>query len=101
VVVGEQSTGKSSVLQAVTEIPFPVDDNMCTRFATEIVLKRTQPGEKTRVDVIINPDEKNESDERKIALRAWRPEKFDPAGDLTKDVMKNIFDQAGITLIYS
>ncbi|KAN0092307.1 P-loop containing nucleoside triphosphate hydrolase protein [Hyaloscypha variabilis] len=94
VVVGEQSTGKSSVLQAVTEIPFPVDDNMCTRFATEIVLKRTQPGEKTRVDVIINPDEKNESDERKIALRAWRPEKFDPAGDLTKDVMKNIFDQA-------
>jgi hypothetical protein len=73
---------------------------MCTRFATEIVLKRTQPGEKTRVDVIINPDQ-NESDERKIALRAWRPEKFDSAGDLTKDVMKNIFDQAEITLIHS
>jgi Dynamin family len=92
VVVGEQSAGKSSVLQAVTEIPFLVNDNMCTRFATQIVLKRTPLGGQTRVDVIIIPDPK-ESEERKIILRAWRPEKFDPADNLTRTAIEMIFEQ--------
>lgn len=40
VVCGDQSAGKSSVLEALTEIPFPRNDNLCTRFATEIILHR-------------------------------------------------------------
>ncbi|KAK6850581.1 hypothetical protein PG987_000215 [Apiospora arundinis] len=32
--------GKSSLLEALTEIPFPRNDNLCTRFATEIILRR-------------------------------------------------------------
>ncbi|KAJ5041281.1 uncharacterized protein L3040_005829 [Drepanopeziza brunnea f. sp. 'multigermtubi'] len=40
VVCGDQSSGKSSVLEALTEIPFPRNDNLCTRFATEISLRR-------------------------------------------------------------
>jgi GTPase SAR1 family protein len=40
VVYGEQSAGKSSVLEALTEIPFPRQDNLRTRFATEITLRR-------------------------------------------------------------
>lgn len=40
VVCGDQSSGKSSVLEALTEIPFPRADNLCTRFATEICLRR-------------------------------------------------------------
>ena len=40
-VCGEQSAGKSSVLEALTEIPFPRQDNLCTRFATEITLRRS------------------------------------------------------------
>lgn len=40
VVCGDQSAGKSSVLEALTEIPFPRKDNLCTRFATEIILRR-------------------------------------------------------------
>lgn len=42
VVCGDQSAGKSSVLEALTEIPFPRSDNLCTRFATEISLRREQ-----------------------------------------------------------
>ena len=38
IVCGEQSSGKSSVLEAITEIPFPRKENLCTRFATEISL---------------------------------------------------------------
>ena len=40
VVCGDQSSGKSSVLEAITEIPFPRKENLCTRFATEIVLRQ-------------------------------------------------------------
>jgi hypothetical protein len=36
VVIGDQSSGKSSVLEALTEIPFPRKENLCTRFATEV-----------------------------------------------------------------
>lgn len=35
IVCGDQSSGKSSVLEAITEIPFPRKENLCTRFATE------------------------------------------------------------------
>lgn len=42
VVCGDQSAGKSSVLEALTEIPFPRSDNLCIRFATEISLGRDQ-----------------------------------------------------------
>lgn len=37
VVCGQQSCGKSSVLEALTRIPFPRGDITCTRFATECV----------------------------------------------------------------
>ena len=40
VVCGDQSSGKSSVLEAITEIPFPRKENLCTRFAMEIVLRK-------------------------------------------------------------
>lgn len=41
VVCGDQSAGKSSVLEALTEVPFPTKENLCTRFATQIVLRRS------------------------------------------------------------
>ncbi|KAK5688780.1 hypothetical protein LTS10_000758 [Elasticomyces elasticus] len=41
VVAGDQSSGKSSVLEAITEIPFPRKDNLCTRFATQIIMRRS------------------------------------------------------------
>lgn len=39
VVCGDQSSGKSSVLEAISGIPFPTKDNLCTRFATEVILR--------------------------------------------------------------
>lgn len=40
IVVGDQSAGKSSVLEAISRIRFPVKGGVCTRFATELVLRR-------------------------------------------------------------
>lgn len=53
VVCGDQSAGKSSVLEALTEIPFPRNDNLCTRFATEIILRRSA---KDALTIRIIPD---------------------------------------------
>jgi GTPase SAR1 family protein len=39
-VVGDQSSGKSSVLEALTDLPFPRDSTLCTRFATQIIFQR-------------------------------------------------------------
>jgi len=36
IVCGDQSSGKSSVLDAISGIPFPTKDNLCTRFATDM-----------------------------------------------------------------
>ncbi|KAG4430258.1 hypothetical protein IFR05_014254 [Cadophora sp. M221] len=38
VVCGDQSAEKSSVLEGITGIPFPRQDGVCTKFATEIIL---------------------------------------------------------------
>ncbi len=41
-VVGDQSSGKSSVLEGLTALPFPRDSTLCTRFATQIVFRRAE-----------------------------------------------------------
>jgi GTP-binding protein EngB required for normal cell division len=40
IVVGDQCAGKSSVLEAISRVQFPVKGDVCTRFATELVLRR-------------------------------------------------------------
>ncbi|OHW91879.1 vacuolar sorting protein vps1 [Colletotrichum incanum] len=57
VIVGGQSTGKSSLLQSLTDIPFPVGTGCCTRFATRIVSRRTAPGSRNAVKItIVDPE---------------------------------------------
>ncbi|KAG8425177.1 hypothetical protein J3458_001906 [Metarhizium acridum] len=56
IVVGEQSAGKSSVLEAVSHVRFPVKGDLFTRFATEIVLRQAA---QTRVHVSIRFDDKS------------------------------------------
>ena len=40
IVCGDQSSGKSSVLEAISGVGFPVKSNLCTRFPTELVLRK-------------------------------------------------------------
>ncbi|PQE04988.1 interferon-induced GTP-binding Mx protein [Rutstroemia sp. NJR-2017a BBW] len=63
VVCGDQSAGKSSVLEALTEIPFPRNDNLCTRFATEISL-RNAPVDALTVKII--PDNSRPAAEQSV-----------------------------------
>lgn len=61
VVCGDQSAGKSSVLEGISGVAFPTKDNLCTRFATEVVLRRDA---KSRVHVTILPDGDRPGEER-------------------------------------
>ncbi|KAK5627842.1 hypothetical protein RRF57_003557 [Xylaria bambusicola] len=61
IIVGGQSTGKSSLLRSLTDIPFPVGTGCCTRFATRIVSKRTAPGTPNQFKItIVEPEIKVE-----------------------------------------
>lgn len=68
VVCGDQSAGKSSVLEALTEIPFPRNDNLCTRFATEIILRRATANSLT---IRVIPDTKRPVNERE-SIKAFK-----------------------------
>jgi hypothetical protein len=57
VVVGDQSSGKSSLLEGLTGLSFPVASDLCTRFATQIVLRRAPASEaEVRITIIPGPD---------------------------------------------
>lgn len=68
VVVGDQSSGKSSVLEGLTRLPFPRDSGLCTRFATQITFRRS---EHKYVSVSIIPG-KNASQAYCDEVRAWK-----------------------------
>ncbi|KAI0553324.1 interferon-induced GTP-binding protein Mx2 [Xylaria curta] len=55
VVVGDQSSGKSSVLENLTGFGFPRDAELCTRYATQITCRR-EAQESIAVSIIANPD---------------------------------------------
>ncbi|PCG99854.1 Dynamin [Penicillium occitanis (nom. inval.)] len=65
IVVGDQNTGKSSVLQAITEISFPVESALCTRFPIKISFRQT-PGTSTSVQAEIIPGKTTQDDEQFI-----------------------------------
>jgi hypothetical protein len=50
---GHQSSGKSSILKAPAKIPFPKNDNLCTKVSTEVNLQH-EPKDKLTVKVIPN-----------------------------------------------
>lgn len=55
VVVGDQSSGKSSVLENLTGFGFPRDAELCTRYATQITCRR-EAQESISVSIMVNPD---------------------------------------------
>lgn len=68
IVCGDQSSGKSSVLEAISGLGFPTKDNLCTRFATELILRR---GPDSGVTASIHPDE-DRSEADKLRMRDFK-----------------------------
>jgi GTPase SAR1 family protein len=70
IVCGDQSSGKSSVLEAISGVSFPVKSNLCTRFPTELVLRKTS---QIGVSVSIVPHQSRSESERS-SLSSFREE---------------------------
>ncbi|KAF2664671.1 hypothetical protein BT63DRAFT_464767 [Microthyrium microscopicum] len=68
IVCGDQSSGKSSVLEAISGISFPTKDALCTRFATELVLRR-DVSTGIKISIIPGPER---SVEEKVELARFR-----------------------------
>lgn len=75
-VVGDQSSGKSSLLESLTGIPFPRDVGLCTRYATQITQRRDDVA---RVEVSIIPGP-NATPAHKKHVEAYRTAALSPAG---------------------
>ncbi|CAK7273324.1 hypothetical protein SEPCBS119000_005595 [Sporothrix epigloea] len=67
IVCGDQSSGKSSVLEAISGLSFPSKDSLCTRFATELILRRHH---EASIAVSILPHH-SRSDTEKESLQAF------------------------------
>ena len=67
IVCGDQSAGKSSVLEAISGLSFPTKDNLCTRFATELILRRSSVSD---INISIVPGGER-SEQEKQSLRAF------------------------------
>lgn len=88
IVCGDQSAGKSSVLEAISGHPFQTKDGVCTRFVTELVLRR-EPKHKFKVSISPGPERAPKDAER---LRAFsdtiRPmQRLDEVVDAAKQAM--------------
>lgn len=88
IVVGDQSSGKSSVLEAVSRVRFPVDGDLCTRFATELVLRRADVTE-VKVTIQFADESSAASTTQRGALRQpFQRQSFD------KDALPDIINEA-------
>ncbi|KAK3491875.1 P-loop containing nucleoside triphosphate hydrolase protein [Neurospora crassa] len=73
IVVGGQSSGKSSLLESLTGFSLPRGQGCCTRFATQITLRR-HPTKKTVISII---PRSNADQKLRETLRAFRHELTD------------------------
>ena len=88
IVCGDQSSGKSSVLNAVSTLEFPTKDGLCTRFATEVIMR---PGKPEHIVVSIVPGI-GRSHNEKSALEGFR------RSNVSMDDIESIIQQATISM---
>ncbi|CZS98730.1 related to Mx2 protein (GTPase protein) [Rhynchosporium agropyri] len=73
IVCGSQSSGKSSTLESFSGIAFPTAEGLCTRFATEVILRRSEKSE-TKVQIQLSA---SRSEEERVKLLKFHEKETD------------------------
>ncbi|KAF6826247.1 dynamin family protein [Colletotrichum plurivorum] len=89
IVCGAQSSGKSSVLGAITEIPFPSGEQTCTRYVTKVRLDYSKEGS---ISVCIEPGP-DRSPTEKTRLRGFARES-PTAGERSQQTLHTFIEEA-------
>src|ERR1700753_3177272 len=94
IVCGDQSSGKSSVLEAISRVSFPKDSEVCTVFPTELALRR---GPTRKVKVQLRPSSKRTEQEVK-QFKAWdyETDNIDEFPFLVKQAKDGLYAAHGI-----
>lgn len=80
-------SGKSSVLEGLTNLPFPRDSGLCTRFATQITFRRARE-QSMAISLIPSNDASTDHAEK---LRAWKKNDFDSLeGSKFSEILKEV-----------
>ncbi|KAG9242207.1 P-loop containing nucleoside triphosphate hydrolase protein [Calycina marina] len=79
-VCGDQSSGKSSCLEAISGIPFPRKDTLCTRFATELVLRKSSM--ESVVVNIVPSQQRTKKESQELASFQYTLQSFDKLPEL-------------------
>lgn len=92
--VGDQSSGKSSLLEGLTGLSFPVASDLCTRFATQIVLRRAfMEDAGARITIIPGPTSRQDE---ALTQRLLGFERSLAASEFGCQEFGNIFDEVSI-----
>ncbi|VUC37095.1 unnamed protein product [Clonostachys rosea] len=93
VVVGQQSSGKSSVLEGLTGLPFPRDSGLCTRFATQITFRRS---DESKISASIIPS-RDCSDTHRACMESWGKRELDILDAMSfAAIMREVIDLMGV-----
>lgn len=91
VVVGDQSSGKSSVLEGLIQLPLPRDSGLCTRFATQIVFQRSP-----KEEVVATVVSKTSRSQDKNQDRAWKKQYDKMTPEIFGSMMKEVHATMGL-----
>ena len=83
-VCGDQSSGKSSCLEAISGISFPRKDTLCTRFAAELVLRKSSV--ESVVVNIVPSQQRPKKESQELANFEYTLQSFDELPELIESV---------------
>ena len=99
IVIGDQNTGKSSVLQAITGLSFPVEDGTCTRFPIQISFRQA-PGP-PKVTASIVPGQLSEDDATlRERTQDFRIEQKEITPELMGQIIQEVCPKFLLALLY-
>lgn len=99
VVVGDQSSGKSSVLEGITGFAFPRDAELCTRYATQITCRR-EDYESVTVTIIPNEDADPDVAAKLKGFSRTLPEATQMDNKMLGETFRDVNKELGVSSCY-